>query len=870
MNKSYFKYILRCLRKKTGRLFAIFAIIILGVGFYSGLKATKPSMIKSASEYLNSNKIYDYKIISSIGFSEDEVEQIKSKEKVEDVSGGYDIDFLTSFDESEIVLRAHLIDENIDTIYLIDGEMPHHANECVVDAEYFGDYGDVIGKTITISDSNEKNTSDTFRYKEYVITGTVYSPMYFNHQKGNTNLGNGKLSSFVYLYEDSLKFDYYNVIYLTAKDDYVLFEEESDDALSDDEDVFDSVILSALTDRYDDIVSEIKDKKALLDDALTQINSIDANLLNPELYPEREEDPQYLELLSTVSKKDEIESSLADVNEMLDTISLETYIQTRADNLGYSSFENDVEIIDGIARVFPVFFLLIAMLICSTTMTRLAKEERTEIGSLYSIGYSKSSIYTKYSIYASLPSILGCAIGFAGGSYFFPGIIWQAYKMMYCLPAITSYFEWNILAISFLFSIASSLFITLIVIAKTLKESPASLLRPEAPVAGKKILLERIGFLWKRFKFSHKITIRNICRYKIRVLMTVIGIAGCTILVVTGLGIKDSIANIAENQFGEIQLYDVYALYSDGIEADDLNGLPKELDSYIKLMQNTVEIKISDSDYKTINLMVSDEENYSDYFVLNDGEKTYNLPAIGNVIIDEKTANEAKVNVGDYIDLKIDDNKFISLKVSSIVQNYVYHYLHMSAETYEEYFDEDYVPNMLFIKNDTDMELLELSKAIKDNTSASYVGIMNDTKASVEDVMKSLNFVVYVIIFCGGLLALIVLLNLGNINIAEREREIATVKVLGFYKRETLNYVFRENILLTIIGIIIGIPAGKLLHIFVMKQINIDIVTFKSQILGQSYLISVLIVIVFSLFVNLLLRSKINNVNMIEALKSNE
>lgn len=870
MNRSYMKYISKCILKNRGRLFAVFAIIFLGVGFYSGLKATKPSMIHSAETYLDDSKVYDYQVYSTIGFSEDEIDEFKENTKIKAVSGGYDLDVLSSFDENEMVLRAHLLDEDVNSVYLLDGKLPEKGNECVVDGEYFSDFGDVIGKNIVIVDNNEEDTKDIFQYDEYTITGIVYSPLYLNHQKGNTGIGNGKLNSFFYVNKEGMDFTYFNVAYVRMADVYELFDGSADQNLEDDAETMSDIVLDIVESRYTDMTTELLDQKKELEDILSQIESIDEIMLDPNIYPNGKEDPQYLEIVGIVSQKDEVVSGIDEINSILDDQSLEVYVMNRSENLGYSSFENDIDIIDGIAGIFPIFFLLIAMLICATTMTRLIKEERTEIGALYSIGYSKVDIYVKYSIYALIPSFLGASIGFFCGNIAFPQVIWQAYKMMYCLPAFDSYLKFSLLAISFAFSLAASLIITIFVLQKTLKNSPASLLTVEAPIAGKKILLEKMPHIWRHIKFSHKITIRNIFRYKTRVIMTIIGVAGCTMLVVTGLGIKDSIVNIASDQFGEIQLYDLYALYSKGLEAADVEKLMDHTNSYITLFQSTADMKISNDAYKAINLMVSDEKAYSDYFALHNSEESFSLPDKGYVIIDEKTSQNADVKVGDELEIKITEGNTASLKVSGIVQNYVYHYIHMSAETYEAYFEKKYEPNMIFIKNDTGMDDETLSEEIKNDTEISHVGIMEDTKESVEDVMKSLNFVVYVVIFCGGLLALVVLLNLGNINISEREREIATVKILGFYRRETLNYVFRENMILTIIGIILGLPTGKLLHEFIMEQLNIDIVTFKSQIFGTSFIISVGIVFVFSLFVNLLLRRKIVEINMIEALKCNE
>ena len=846
---------------------SILAIIALGVGFFSGLRATKPSMILSASDYLNSKEMCDYVALSTIGYKSDEIDSINADSRIEKAVGGYNVDFLTDFEGKGLVLRAHLLTDDINKVHLIDGVMPSKPDECLADAEYFED---IIGKKIVISSANDEDTKDAFKNNEYTVVGTVYSPMYLNHQKGNTSLGNGKLDSFIFLGKDSLNFEYYNELYVNVKNDDECFSEEYDKFSKDYKDNIKNAVLENVEPRYNDAIDELNENKEKVEKGLDEIHSIDKNMLDPSVYPEKENDPNYLKVKEAVSKEGELQETLDEINDNLENLKCEVYVKSREDNLGYSSFENDVNIVDGVAKAFPIFFFLISALICATTMSRIINEERTEIGSLYSIGHSKSNIYFKYIIYAGLPAIIGCLIGFYLGNSFLPIAIWKAYEMMYCLPDFSICYDYSILVISLVVSLMCSVGITSFTLIKTLKESPASLLRPKAPIVGKKIFFEKIPFLWNNLKFTYKITIRNIFRYKMRVTMTIIGIAGCTALVLTGLGIKDSISNIAGDQFSEIQLYDMFVLYSDGIEAENLDNLPSAINNYVKLKQTTVDMKMSNDEYKTINLMVTDEEKYPEYFTLKNDDTSYGIPEKGNVIIDEQTAINAGVELNDNIDLKLESGSVISLKVSGIVKNYVYHYIHMSAETYNEYFDDKYVANTIFVRVDDSEDIYALSTKVQEDKDVSYVGIMEDTKESVEDVMKALNLVVYVIIFCAGLLSFIVLLNLGNINIAEREREIATIKVLGFYPNETTSYIFRENIILTIVGILIGLHLGKLLHMYVMKQIVIDVVTFKSQIYELSFVISVVLVFLFTLIVDFILRRSIKKVDMVGALKSNE
>lgn len=871
MKNAFIKCILRSIRNSLGRFFSILSIIALGVGFFTGLKSTKPSMVDTATSYVSEQNMFDYRIMSTIGYTSNEIKEINELKGVKKAEGSYYADFLSLFKGKDIVIRAHLMTDKLNQPYVVTGRLPEKEDECVIDDEYFAEYGDLIGTKIIIADTNKENTKKQLKYKEYTVTGTVYSPLYLNHQKDTSVLGNGKVNAYIFIKERGFDFEYYNEMYLTYENKYNAFTKIYDKKMEEKVDKLEQNICDIVRVRYDDAIEEANKKISDAEDGLANFPEITEQMLQADLYPGGKKNPQYKELLKAKKKKEEIERKIEDAKKELGEYKEpEVYAFERKTNLGYSSFENDSEIVDGIAKIFPIFFFLIAALICSTTMSRMVSEERTLIGTFYSIGYSKNSILAKYMIYSGSAAIIGCVAGYFAGSFLFPVAIWKAYEMMYCLPAIHCTIQIPLLILSIAVSLICSVGVTFFACKKILKEQPAVLLRSVAPLAGKKILLERIKFIWKHMKFLHKITLRNIFRFKKRMCMMILGIAGCTALVVTGVGIHDSIANIANDQFDEIQKYDMFVIFSEDAKQKVVDNMPEAVEASVFLKQSSVEVICKDKTYKSMNLMVTNEEKYLDFFTLSDTKGTVEYPGKGEVVIDRKIADLTGVSIGDNIQFVDSDKYKIQLKVSAIVNNYVYHYANISAETYEVYFKKDYVPNSMFLDIESGKDPHAVSTRLQEIDGVASVGIMQETRDSVEDVMTSLNAIVYLIIFCAALLAFIVLFNLGNINISERMREIATIKVLGFHANETSAYVFRENVILSFMGIIVGIPLGVLLHKYIMNQINIDIVTFKVQIFPISYAISVIIVIGFTIIVNAFMRIKIDKIDMTESLKSNE
>lgn len=632
---------------------------------------------------------------------------------------------------------------------------------------------------------------------------------------------------------------------------------------------------------YEDGLIQLEDAKAQVAEGQIQIQEAKDSLQEAaQTLEESENELQEGEDAYTQALQD-YEQGIADAEEKIakgeeklaDIPDLSTYVFTRKINNGYASLENDSMIVDGIAKVFPIFFFLIAALVCSTTMTRMVEDERTQIGTLRAMGYTESAILGKYIIYSGAAALSGGIVGYIAGTHLFPYTIWKAYELLYGFAPITYTTNIGVLLIALLAALLCSVGTTFLACKNELRSTPADLIRPKAPSAGKRILMEKIPFLWKRMKFLHKVSARNIFRFKKRMFMMILGIGGCMALVITGFGIKDSVSNLVNYQFGEIMKNDISVTYTDEVTDVRLAEIDENIGEQIKgntvLEQTSVEA-ISDDTVKTVYMLISDQDNFGDYMDLHlDGESVA-FPGQGEVAINEKLAQLLGAKVGSSISLQNGDEKVVELKVSGIFENYVYNYAVISADTYETYFGETYEPDTIYFILNEGADEYETAAYLADMDSIGNVSVTADIKDRVGDMMSMLNYVVVLVIACAGALAFVVLFNLSNINITERVREIATLKVLGFYRSETGSYIFRENMVLSIMGMIAGIPLGIALHSFVMSQIKIDMVTFETLILPRSYLFSLLTVFGFTILVDLLMRKKIDHIKMAESLKSIE
>ena len=572
------------------------------------------------------------------------------------------------------------------------------------------------------------------------------------------------------------------------------------------------------------------------------------------------------------------EEKIKDAKKQIKKIEKPTlYILDRDSHQSFVEYEGCANSIDALAKIFPVFFFAVAALVCLTTMTRMVDEQRINIGTLKGLGYKTSQISKKYILYALIACLTGSILGLAIGFSVFPTVIFFAYGMMYSIENIVYVFS-----IPIAIGITSLALIIIILSAymacrKELKETPAILMRPKAPKSGKRILLERVPFIWNRFSFISKVTVRNIFRYKKRFLMTVLGIAGCTALILTGFGIKDSIEMILTGQYGTLFKYDMSLVIQSDMTDKQIYELRKnlsdidEINKYEFFSYENGDIKVNNTT-KEITIVVPENLKKMDKFIHLQDRKTQNPIELNNkgIVLTEKIARDLGVKAGDEIELINSDDKKAKIKVSHITENYISHYAYISPENYIKLFEKDLDFNRLIgILNNPSVKIEDkLSKKLFDIETIDGITFNTASKETFHNTIKNLNYVVLIMIISAGALAFVVLYNLTNVNISERIREIATIKVLGFYDKEVSAYIYRENIILTIIGTVVGLGLGTILHKFIMVTVEIQSMMFGRVIDISSYFIAAVLTIVLSLFVNLAMFYKLRNVKMVESLKS--
>lgn len=553
----------------------------------------------------------------------------------------------------------------------------------------------------------------------------------------------------------------------------------------------------------------------------------------------------------------------------------DTYVLDRDTNAGYVCFESDTNVVQSVASVFPVFFFLVAALVCLTTMTRMIADQRTQIGIMKALGYSSGAIIGKYMFYSGSATVFGCIFGIAAGSFAFPAVVWFGYGLIYNLSGLTFIMDWPLAVGITAANLAVTLLVTWYCCAKELKCAPAELIRPKAPEAGKRILLERIPVVWNDMSFMQKVSARNIMRYKKRIFMMLLGIGGCTALVLTALGLNDTIQNVVTRQYDDIILYDYEITMAYDMNEEEQEIFFRDAGDDIKdavfLYRGLAEVSGSDA-IKSATLTVTDGKKLCKYIDLSYDGEPIDYPGRGEAAINYNLARQlGGIEVGDEIKLTTSEKKELTLTVSALFDNYVDSFVFISPETCEEQLGEvpEYKSALANAPDGADVN--RCAEALThDVDGVRGVTLSTDIKERMSSMLDGLLVVVAAIILCAGLLAFIVLYNLTNINISERIREIATLKVLGFYPNEAAHYVFRENLILTGAGAVFGLGLGVALHAFVMNAIKVDMMYFKPHISFLSFAVSIVITFVFAMIVNAIMRRRIDNIDMAGALKSIE
>lgn len=817
MISSVLKLTWRSIRTFYGRYIALLLIVALSAGFFAGLKVTKDAMGNTCNVFLSQQSFYDFRLFSTLGFTQEDVDKFSKLSGIGSAEGTYTADVMVTYDDNDRPVQILAIPEAVNLPSLVEGRLPKAAHECLADDEVFD--SDDIGTVVRVSQENDEQTVDQLDEEEFTIVGLVDSPLYLNKDRGATGIGSGTLYGFLYVPVDVFTSDVYTEINLTLDDPAMI-----------DSEAYDEQII-ALEESVTDLLEEVADMRY---DDLLEESGLPAELA--EQYGIKEAD---------------------------------TYLLTRDENSGYVSFENDTAIVSGIANIFPIFFILIAMLVCITTMTRMVDEERTQIGVLKALGFSNASITAKYLLYAGSATFFGWLIGFFVCTWGLPEIFWLTYNTLYDFAPLEYVFSLKMALLTLAVSLLGILGSTFISCRKELGSVPATLIRPRAAKNGKRILLERISPLWKRLSFLQKITLRNMFRYKRRLIMMLVGISCCAGLVVTAFGVRDSMAGIGTLQFEQIQKYNMEVSF----DAEEEDAISEQLDhlehidDYLLCHSTRVDLHGSSTMNSVVMMSFRETAGLSDFWGFYCGEDILSYPGPGEAIVNTRIAEKLDVTVGDTIEIQDSDMHIHRVTVSGIFDHYINNYMILSAETYEDGFDS-WQANTALLKVSGSTE--EAASALTDMDEITSLSQLSITRDSVDDALSCVDYIIWLIVLFSGALAFIVIFNLTNINLAERSREIATVQVLGFYPKETNSYVLRENLILSILASFIGLPLGTAFHHVVMNMIVVDNMAFDIHITPSSYVMSLICTVLFSLIVNVFMKRQINQIQMVESLKAVE
>ena len=835
MNALTLKNLLREIKRTFTKFLSIFAICALGVAFFAGIRATSPDMKEAGDRLYNTYNLSDISVISTSGLTADNIRDLESIEGIQAVRASLFVDAMArGTGEKEKNLRLYSMpiklkseyaplidlipDYGIDTspeyemngVEIVSGRMPLNDTEIALDNTLEGSLVKQLGDEITLTTSGG---TVTLR-----VVGFIRSPMYISmFERGTSSIGNGTSDGFAYASGNAISslgtklpvMSLLNTYYTRA--DIVISGKEG---------------LSAYSDEYEALVNEVTDR--IEDYASTQSGT--------------------------------------------------WYIQDRSGNPGYSDYSENTDRIAAVGDVFPLIFFIVAALVCLTTMTRMVEEQRIEMGTMKALGYGGWQIAMKYAVYAMSACISGGVVGAIIGFKLFPYVIMKGYSIMYYLGKLETPYRADIAFMAIAAMAVCTAAATFSACYASLKEVPATLMRPKAPKAGRRVLLEKIPFIWKKLSFNSKVTVRNLFRYKKRFFMSVIGIAGSGALLVTAFGLNDSIFGIIEKQFGDIWQMDVQAYVYEAMPLADMqellgkNPANDDFDSVMFCLDSQMECKNGGRSQSGVHLLgVESAESMAGRVSLHNGGTPVTLDDSG-VVVTAKLAETLSIKVGDEINMRTGGEDHL-MRVIGVADNYVYHYVYITAAYYETVFGKamQYNGFMGNLKDGlTDETMDAMSTQLLSDSRMYTVRTIGSIYASVWDSLSILNYVVLVLILGSGMLTFVVMLNLTNINIGERMRELATLRVLGFYDKEMYDYIFRENNALSVIGAFVGLLFGKIMHLFVIRTCEVDMVMFVRSAKPLSYVYAFALTIVFSLIVNLLMRPKVRAIDMVESLKSAE
>ncbi|MDY4026063.1 FtsX-like permease family protein [Enterococcus avium] len=891
-NKTYLKASLREIIYSKGRFISIVLIILLGTLLYVGIKATGPILNHSASQFVDKQELSNLQIISTGGLTKEDEKLAETVPNAE-VESGYQL-FYADSDKNQVVkLYSYDKDNQQNQLIVKSGNLPKKDNEIVLDEK-------AKKEGYRLNQMYKIDQPDQLKRKNFKIVGFIQSPMYIStEERGLSNVGNGSVDFFAYLPENNFSSEIKSVIYLRFSnvDGKETYGKAYEKKMNQNIDKVEKLFAERPQERAAEIKAEaekdllprkaeVTDNLAKVDAGQKELDQAKAQLEqqaimvptgNPELAKAQEElDAQQKELTRNREQLVDAQQKISDSEKEISELQTPSYsFNQRADNPGFQEYGDLSERIAAIANVFPIFFFFIAALITFTTMTRMVEENRREIGTLKALGYSRFEISIKYIIYALSAAAIGIVLGSVIGTHTLPRLIFVLSSDRYNFSGVTAFYLPRPIiqaSIAFLFA---SLGAALLVLFRELHEKPADLLQPKAPKPGKRIFLERLTPIWSRMSFNSKVSYRNLFRYKSRMIMAVIGIAGCAALMVAGVGLKDSLSSVGDKQFGPIIDYDVIVTLKDQPDEAKVNMIfsqNKKLTSELAMMNQTVELKQKGQANQKLTMMVpKDRQKFKEYLHLkNQGEK-FNLPNDGAVIT-QKMAELFNLEKGDSLTVHDEDQQTFKVKITNIADNYLGNFLYLSKDYYQQARGKDFKMNSYLLKSKkmTKSEEKELSQKLLSSGQVVNTSFISTQIEAQEQSMDNLDGIVWIFVVLSGLLAFIVLYNLTNINVSERVRELSTIKVLGFYDREVTSYIFRENFVFTILGILFGYGLGIILTKFILDQASMETITFPLVIRLGAYLSSGGLTILFSVIVMVATHFRLRHINMIDALKSNE
>ena len=900
MKKTYRKDLFQSVTASKGRFVSILTLMMLGSLALVGLKVASPNMERTAGDYLRKANTLDLAVIADYGLDKEDQDELKTLQGVS-VEFGYMADL--TVENSEEAVRLYSKPEGISTFQVTEGRLPE-ADEEIALADFWKDRYQ-IGQTITFTKKEEGKS--VLKSQTFTITGFVQSgEMLSQKDLGSASSGNGSLAGYGVILPSQFDSDVYSIARLRYDDlknldafssDYktkrAQHQEELQDLLADNGQKRLASIKADGQKSLEEGKDQLQTAESNLENGNSQLEQAESRLKTQEEQatvlpePQKSQVTEQLikakeELATEKEKLAQTESNLAKEKEKLeqrqkelDELAEPKYHvynrQTMPGGQGYLMYSNASASIRSVGNIFPVVLYMVAAMVTFTTMTRFVDEERTNAGIFKALGYRNQDIIAKFVLYGFLAGTVGTILGTLLGHYLLAGVISDVITAGMVVGKSQEYFYWSYSLLALALSWVSSVLPAYLVARRELHDEAAQLLLPKPPVKGSKILLERLSFIWSRLSFTHKVTARNIFRYKQRMLMTIFGVAGSVALLFAGLGIQSSVGGVVERQFEQIQQYQMIVAEKSSATEQEKADLESALQAgpihaYQKIYSKSIE-----KDFKgkagpqTITMMVTSGEDFKSFIALE--ENGQEVQITDGAVVSQKLAQLANVKVGDELEL---DGK--EIKVSAISENYVGHFVYLKRDTYEQVYGTSPQDNTYLVKlKDPTPSNTEKEAAIFMEKAAVSGGVQNATAIHLfESVASSLNKTMAILVLVSVLLAIVILYNLTNINVAERIRELSTIKVLGFHNKEVTLYIYRETMVLSLVGIALGLVAGHYLHQFLIQMISPDTILFYPQVSWEVYALPIVAVTVILALLGLFVNHHLRKVDMLEALKSVE